>query len=218
MTRTGLTADAGEIASLRDEFAQRHCVVLLHLLSPDVLQSLMQRLATAEFVETPHYFHHAQGDAREFAKDLTIVGKSPVLHALHLLLNMPALFEVIEQITGSPKIGCFSGRIYRSLPGSDHHLDWHNDQEEATRLIGLSVNLSEQMYEGGVFQLRERVSERLTAEVTRGGLGSAHLFRVAPLVEHRVTPVEGLYARTAAAGWFMSQPPREVVLKSLYAA
>jgi hypothetical protein len=217
LTRAGLTADAGDIAALREEFAQHHCVRLPRLLAPDVLQGLLPWLAAAPFVETPHHFQDEQGGTREFARDLTIAGSSPVLHALHWLLNAPALFAVIEQITGSARIGCFSGRIYRSLPGSRHHLDWHDDRAEADRLVGLSLSLSEPPYEGGVFQIRERGARRLTAEVACQGAGSAHLFRIAPSVEHRVTAVVGPHPRTVAAGWFLSRPSREALLKSLYA-
>ena len=216
VTRTGMTVSAGETAVLYQQFAQRHCVLLPCLLAADVLQSLTRRLARARFDETAYYAYDRQGEGQEFAKDLMLASGSPVLHALNLLMNRPALFKAIEEITGSTKIGCFYGRIYRSQPGSNHHLDWHDDLTEKNRLIGLSLNLSDHQYEGGVFQLRERISKRVTAEVAFEESGTAHIFRIATSVEHRVTPVTGDYPRTVAAGWFMSQPSREILLKSLY--
>jgi hypothetical protein len=211
-----MTMSAGAIAGLSRQFAQHHCVLLPALLAADVLQGLTDGLARARFNETVYYAHDLQGEDQEFAKDLMLAGGSSVMHALNFVMNRPALFEAIEQITGCQKIGCFYGRIYRSLPGSGHHLDWHDDLTDRNRLIGLSLNLSGHQYEGGVFQLRERISKRVTAEVAFEGLGTAHIFRIDPAMEHRVTPITGSHPRTMAAGWFMSQPAREFVLRSLY--
>ncbi|HKX31389.1 MAG TPA: 2OG-Fe(II) oxygenase [Blastocatellia bacterium] len=215
LTRTGVLADAEEITSLRERFARDHCVVLPQLLHRDLLGSLMRSLEAARFVEKMHYAESAPNQPREFAKDISLVTNSPAWHAWHLLMNTPGLFKVMEQITESPEIGSFTGRIYRTLPGSDHHLDWHSDLNN-NRLIGLSLNLSPEPYVGGVFQIRERVTQQVTAEVGSSRPGCAHLFRIAQSVEHRVTAVEDRHPRTAAAGWFVSTPSREARLKSLF--
>lgn len=216
VTRANVTKSAADIAWLGRQFAERHCAILTGLLAPDALQSLIGGIASARFDETVYHSPDRQGDEQEFAKDLRVAGGSAVLHALHWLMNRPPLFEAIEQITGCRKIGCFYGRIYRSLPGSGHHLDWHDDLSEKHRLIGLSLNLSDYRYEGGVFELRERSSKVVTAQVACEGFGVAHIFRIAPSLEHRVTPVTGGHPRTMAAGWFMSHPSHEILLKGLY--
>jgi len=74
------------------------------------------------------------------------------------------------------------------------------------RLIGLSVNLGMQSYDGGVFQLSERHSKDILCEVANTGSGDGILFRIADNLTHRVTTVEGTAPKTAFAGWFHSEP------------
>ena len=214
---TGIQLPITEVARLRAEFTAQACVVLPQLLAHNTRQQLLQQLAKAHFVAKAH---HTATDA-EFAKDVTIVGDALALHHLHLLLNHPQLFAFVQAVTGCRPIGCFYGRIYRTLPDADHHLDWHDDTHDdgaeegsGTRLIGLSVNLSPAAYGGGHFQLRKKDSTTLLADVTHRCVGDAHLFRIGSDLEHCLTPVTGTVARTAAAGWFLDQPQALGLLKS----
>jgi len=229
---TGIQLPRADVAHLRAEFAARNCIVLSHLLAPNTQQQLLQQLAKAHFVAKTHH----TAAAAEFAKDVTIVGDALALHHLHLLFNHPQLFAFVQAVTGCPTIGCVYGRIYRTLPNADHHLDWHDDTHDAdthdddtpdddtpnddteegsgTRLIGLSVNLSPEAYGGGHFQLRKKGSTALLADVTHACVGDAHLFRIGRDLEHCLTPVTGTVARTAAAGWFLDQPQALGLLKS----
>jgi len=214
---TGIQLPRADVAHLRAEFAARNCIVLSHLLAPNTQQQLLQQLAKAHFVAKTHH----TAAAAEFAKDVTIVGDALALHHLHLLFNHPQLFAFVQAVTGCPAIGCFYGRIYRTLPDADHHLDWHDDTHDddaeegsGTRLIGLSVNLSPAAYGGGHFQLRKKDSTTLLADVAHRCVGDAHLFRISSDLEHCLTPVTGTVARTAAAGWFLDQPQALGLLKS----
>jgi hypothetical protein len=73
------------------------------------------------------------------------------------------------------------------------------------REIGMSVNLSADVYEGGVFEIRDAESERALASIANVGFGDAILFRVASTLEHRVTDVRGARPKTAFAGWFRTK-------------
>jgi hypothetical protein len=129
---------------------------------------------------------------------------SPTAMALQiflLLFNNSRLFEAVQRITGCPPIAGFGGRIYRIDPGTDQFLDWHEDTA-GNYLVGLSVNLGPEPYGGGVFQIRERRSKRITCEVAHQRPGDAHLFSIAPKLEHRVTPLTGSVSRVAGSGWF----------------
>jgi predicted 2-oxoglutarate/Fe(II)-dependent dioxygenase YbiX len=72
-------------------------------------------------------------------------------------------------------------------------------------MVGLSVNLSRDTYEGGLLEIRQAVSSRAEYAVASRGFGSAVLFRISPDLRHRVTPVSGR-PRTAYAGWFRGSP------------
>src|SRR5262249_58599579 len=81
----------------------------------------------------------------------------------------------------------------------------HDDRCEG-RLVGMSANLSTEIYSGGVFQLRDSRTEQLLCEMPNTGLGDAILFRIASPLQHRITEAEGAVPKTAFSGWFRSKP------------
>jgi hypothetical protein len=185
----------------KEEFRQNHCVVLPRVLEKVLLKKIISDLETSFFSEKEHVSNN-----ETFATDLSVTGTNKSLHIIHLLLNNPGLFRVIEEITGCGPVKAYSGRIYRNMPGTEHRLDWHSDTEEPFRLVGISINLSSGTYEGGVFQIRKSDSGTILREVKCQDPGAAHIFRVSPHLEHRVTVTTGEVPRTAAAGWFLSSP------------
>jgi len=131
--------------------------------------------------------------------------------ALLLLLNNSQLFKIIEQIIGCGHIGCFRGRIYRIGPGTNNPLEWHTDLN-GTRLVALTINLSTEIYQGGVLRIRESKTRRMVCEMTNSGFGDAILFRIDKRLEHSVSDVEGTVVKTALAGWFESEPAYRTLL------
>ena len=75
------------------------------------------------------------------------------------------------------------------------------------RLIGMSLNLSKDVFQGAVFQLRDRYSKRILHETANTGCGDAIIFRLADHLQHRNTEVTGTAPKTAFAGWFRSHQP-----------
>lgn len=195
-------ASSNQIEAWKDEFDKSHCVVLPSILDDALMEKILTLTEGALFFENQHTDKHNE----IFAKDLSIAGKNKALHYIHLLFNNKVLFELVEKITGIQGIKGFSGRIYRNLPNSEHRLDWHDDTEDSTRLIGMSMSLNRNEYAGGTFQIRDAQSRGIIKEVGAGLPGDTHLFRVSPFLQHRVCAVTGVYPRTAAAGWFTSEP------------
>jgi 2-oxoglutarate-Fe(II)-dependent oxygenase superfamily protein len=196
LSRSGLTPPSQhDLDSLRAQFARQHCIRLPGLLDPDLLSFIRHRLETAEFAERAH---------DDIGAELCLT-HDVALDLLHFLANDKKLFELVQQLTGCARIGCFIGRIYRMVPGSGHYDSWHSDTRD-NRLIGLSLNLGTQCYDGGVFQLRERHSTDILCEVANTGAGDAILFRIARGLMHQVTSVEGTTPKTAFAGWFHARP------------
>lgn len=214
ITQSGAMSKAKDQSNgLRQEFDRQHCVILPQLFAPGLVRTLLQQIESARF-----YRNRVEDDLkREFAQDLTICGSEIALHVVHFVLNDPRVFRLVEEIAGCSRIGNFSGRIYRSLPNGDHHLDWHDDTDCPERLLGLTVNLSVKPFDGGTFQLRNKDSQQIICALQRLNPGDAHLFRIAPYLEHRVTCIKGQNSRTSAAGWFLSAPDHRTALRRLAA-
>ena len=190
-----LNASDEEVGRLRAHFEEHHWLALPGFLDPALLDTLRRRLAATEFVRVD----------RRIGSELRPADTAPYF-ALELLLNSPALLRLVPRLTGCARAVCFTGRIYRRLPGAGHFNRWHTDSTEEGQLVALSVNLSEGVYRGGTTQMREAASKRMVCELTNTGFGDAIMFRVDPRLEHRVLEVEGDAPKTALAGWFKSKP------------
>jgi 2-oxoglutarate-Fe(II)-dependent oxygenase superfamily protein len=166
-------------------------------MAADLLAMLRKRLESARFSRRIE-------DGVEI--ELTLEEPAPLALAM-VALNDPALFATIDRITACGPVGCFSGRVYSRQARADgaHYYPWHNDLGHE-RLVGLSVNLSDASFEGGVLEVREQPSKRIVARVANRTAGDAILFRISADLEHHVTPVTAGGARLVLAGWFRRSP------------
>lgn len=195
---------------LRDEFADKHCLLLPKFIEPSLLSYLIQNLSSVHF-DTKLEMNNDD----EFGKVLFVPLNEPILFVFNLLLNNQKLFNVIEQITKCEKIGNFFGRIHCSEANSNQQISWHGDNAD-NRLLGITVNLSTEKYKGGFFQLREKVSEKHLCEIGQTQAGDAFIFRIAPNLQHCLTVVESGGRRTVGVGWFRSKPDQETFSKEYF--
>jgi hypothetical protein len=202
ISRSGVVVSGSEadIKRARADFDKQDWVRLPAILDRDLLGIAQSELGASQFEEKTATLY----------RELT-VADSALPFALLLLLNNRQLFKLIEEITGCGHIGCFRGRIYRIVPGANHHVEWHTDLN-GTRLVALSVNLNTEPYEGGILSIREADTKRVLCEVTNSGFGDAILFRIDKGLQHRVSDVQGTVAKTALAGWFESAPDYRTLL------
>lgn len=205
LTQAGavVSASAAELEHLRRQFDRLHCILLPSLLEPELLHLVQHQIDAATFNPKTH-----EGIGTEVC-----MAENQAIHMLHFLALAPQLFQFIRQVTGCGRIGCFVGRVYRMVPGSQHYDSWHDDIIDH-RMIGLSINLSPEVYSGGIFQLRERDSQHIIHEVANTGFGDGIIFRLAPHLQHRITEVDGSVPKTAFAGWFQSEPDFYAALKN----
>lgn len=180
---------------LRTQFDRDHCIRMPGFFDVELLRFVQKQIEHARFDVRVH---------KNIGVELCLT-EDVTLSLLLFLSNDPTLFEVIRQVTGCGRIGCFIGRVYRMAPGAGHYDSWHSDTTDH-RLIGMSVNLGADSYDGGIFRLREASSKKLLCEVGNTGPGDAIVFRIAKHLEHCVTTVEGTQPKTAFAGWFKSEP------------
>ena len=197
LTRRGVvrSASEAELAAAKEEFASLHSIVLRGFIAPDLLAVVQRQLACQSFLHKTN-----AGIGTELR-----LPSGALSSALEFLTNDPALFQAVEEVTGSRSIGCFRGRVYRMLPGAGHASDWHSDVSGG-RMITMSVNLSTSVFEGGELQIREATSEHTIRRLRNTGAGDAVLFRIDPALQHQVLPLTGNVHRDALAGWFLATP------------
>jgi hypothetical protein len=144
--------------------------MLENLLEPSLLAEIQRRIERAQWKGSTFGDHHFSGT--EFTLDDLVTR-----NLLDFLLNDPEFLNVIRIVTGDPEISEFSGRVYRMDPGPQHHLSWHNDiVDKEKRKVGLSINLSTDVFRGGTFELRDGRALVPLAQVNNTGFGDALLF------------------------------------------
>jgi len=191
-------------AEQRETFKQRHCVLFKDFVDQRVLRRL--RLWRAQASE--------EFRTREIVeRNLAVTGEwqlpqeTSAAGFLFLLLNQPRLFAAIKQFTGSSEdIRCFLGRYYERVPHREHYVDVFHSDADRGRLFGLSINLSEQPFVGGEFEIRCRSAGGIHHTIAAWKFGDAILFRISRSLQHRIRPVTGTVARCCYAGWFVTQP------------
>jgi hypothetical protein len=196
LTRSGTVISIDDVARLRTRFESEQCVLLPNLIEPALLGAIQRRIDESEF----HPFvSEGIGHDSNLVDQLTV-------QTLSFLTNDPPFLQIIREITGCTPIDSFQGRVYRMDPALLSTDSWHDDMSE-NRIVGLSLNLSRSAFEGGVFQLRDRRSNRLLHEVANTGSGDAIIFSLAAHLQHRNTGMIGSVPKTAFAGWFRSHQP-----------
>jgi hypothetical protein len=189
------TGSEHEMAALRRQFEAGHHVLVPNLFGPGLLAWVQQQVEAAKL----------QVRSEEIAGELTLP-TGALVSRMRFLLNDPLLYGAVEAATGVRPLVRFQGRIYRKLAAPEHFARWHDDLQGPVRLLAMSVNLSQEPYEGGVTEIRYKGSTDLIAAIQNNGPGDALIFRIDPALEHRVTGVTG-GVKTAIVGWFGSAPP-----------
>lgn len=198
-SRTACPLNLEEIQRMRQTFDQSHYLKFPQFLEPEILQIVQSRIRQAKFRENSYEITTGLNASDQRLMDEATDG------LLSFLVNDLELFRLIEEITGCPKIGRFTGRVYRMSPNLGHYDSWHDDTFN-NRLVAMSINLSSEVYSGGRLQMKDVRSGKMVQEISYTGFGEGVIFRIAPYLQHRVTEVKGSSDRTVFAGWFRSKP------------
>jgi hypothetical protein len=192
---TTRTASADALADARARFEGQGFLKLPAFLEAAFLRETVEAVARVPWVERVH-----DGIGVELCAPL-----GGLTGALELACNDQALFDLIAELTGCGRIGCFEGRVYRMAAGTGHYDSWHSDVGQ-DRLVAMSVNLGREALRGGVLQIRRVDAPDTFVEVENPTPGDAVIFRIDPAYCHRVGPIQRDGIRTAYAGWFRARP------------
>ena len=204
MTRRGVSIDVSgsEMKELQRQFHEEYCILLKQFVEPALLVQLQEKIAAAGFYEK---HNRDVGDEVRMRSD-------PAGSALEFLMNDPALYAFVREVSGIGPIGAYQGRVYSLLPDTGMMSDWHNDMV-AGRLATMVTNLSTAVYGGGLLQFKRVDSDEIVTSIHNTGFGDATLFKIDHTLKHRVTPTTGTVRRTMYAGWFLGEPDFTTLLK-----
>jgi hypothetical protein len=195
ITRSGvrLAVDA-ELDAAARAFARERKLHLPRFFAPELLDVLLARLSVATFkTRIARLVHPPAVDLK--LDDARLQG------SLRWLLSDPELFRGMARLARIERPTYFNGSVYRIQSGSGHRDSWHNDLD-GRRQVAITVNLSEEPFEGGELQMRETASQVPLWTFANTGRGDALLFAIDPSLEHCIAPMRGAVAKTALAGWF----------------
>ena len=197
LTRSGVIKSASslEIQHLRSHFYKHHYARLPGFLDQELLRQLTQD------IEKAGTYRVNDRDGSE-----STIDENPATATFLFLMNDPYLLRVIEKITNLKPLGCFMGRCYQMNASRKDKMRWHDDLVDDRR-VAISVNVSPRVYQGGVLKIRSSRTKKVLEEVPNFGHGDAVIFRIAPDLEHCVSPVEGSAPKIAFTGWFHSRAP-----------
>jgi hypothetical protein len=191
-----------EVQRFHGDWKRHNWIVLPRFFDRPLLEDVRAQLRGAEFYDN---IHSASGHERAM-KD------NKVVWLLDFLMNVPVLLRQVAAMTATDRIHRFDGRVYQLTPGTDEGHDWHDDRAHGRRL-GVSVNLTAGVFEGGMLQLRDAKTHAAAGGVANTGEGDCVIFRLGEDIQHRVLPVTGTIPRVAYAGWFSEGPTQLEALK-----
>ena len=194
------------LEEMKKKFDQDHYIKLSGLVEPNLLKFIQNQINQSKFYEKKYKVED------EDITDYRLKNKS-IDSLLRFLINDQNLFQLVQMITGCSKIESFTGAVLRMTTDHGNYDSWHNDMAD-NHMIAISINLSTEIYGGGILEVRNCNSGEILHKIKNTGFGDCILFRVSPNLEHRVTNVEGLVNRTVFAGWFRSKPKYLSLLKN----
>jgi hypothetical protein len=176
------------------EFAQHRAIACAGAIEPGLLGSLMRLCREGGFASD-----EVKGLGHREVESPQRAG-----HVITLALRRTALISWLEGVTGCAPLGNVEGRVVRALANNHDQLAWHDDLDDPRRRLAITINLSEQLYEGGLFELRDKRTHDVLSTHLHLEPGTALIFDVAPDIEHRVLPVTAGGPRCVYTGWFFT--------------
>ncbi len=189
--------EESQISTYQEQFRNQHLFVC-----PNFLALELQGLIKKQFLNTSFtIMADKKKDGELLSQEYTIPSDSVLVKILHFYLNQKEVIDAVKKISGVSTIKSFQGRVYKFEADQYSFDNWHDDLSKG-RLLGMSLNLSEEAYKGGEFKIRNTKSRKVITEIKHKSWGSSHFFRISNQLQHKVEKVSGHNPRIAFAGWF----------------
>jgi hypothetical protein len=195
---TRISADPETLETARLRLRENFHIVLPSLVEPTLLEWIQTQVAQGVFV--PKEYHRVGPEWR--------MEENGASGLLNVLLNDAKLQRFVEAVAGCEPVGRFLGRVYQ-MRESRGGFGWHDDrldEDGASKVVGISLNLGREAFTGGVFEIRRKQQPEVIFRHANIVPGDAILFLIDENLQHRVTPVLGPVCKQAFAGWFMRLP------------
>jgi hypothetical protein len=191
---TRIRTDAQVTARVIAAFAECHAVILPSALNGTLLQMILSACRHGLFAP-----EHIGKIGWRTVEERDFAGR-----ALRFALQRPEFLLWLESIAECGELHSVAGFVAEMAAGTGQGLGWHNDLNEGGlgRRLAVTVHLSDTAYEGGLFELREKATERILVRVGALPLGSVMIFRIDQRLSHRVTELTDGGPRRVFAGWF----------------
>jgi len=183
----------GDDGASAESFARCRALVCANALDPAFLATLQKVSRRAQFAPDV-----VEGVGHREIETPNLAGR-----ALTLALKRTNLLRWIEETTRCGPLGGIDGRVAQPRPIVGHRLRWHDDLNVPGRRLAITINLSEQAYEGGMFELRSAATKEALLQYRHAAPGSVLIFSVAPGLDHRVLPLTSGGPRRVYVGWFL---------------
>jgi hypothetical protein len=90
-------------------------------------------------------------------------------------LTKGIVIDSVRKISNNLKINSFKRRGYKFEADEFSFVNWHDDINDDNRLLGLSINLSEEIYQGRKFQIRDKNITQVYSKVKHLDWGKCSL-------------------------------------------
>jgi hypothetical protein len=191
--RTELLAGANDWAA---RFAEDGAIVCPDIFEPEVFDRLFAAAGSARFRPDS-----VAGLGTREVEDPQRIGTM-----LNLLLQRANLFRWLERVTGRMGLVGAEGRLVQTREGNhSDQLDWHNDLENNRRALGITISFSDAAFTGGMFEMRKAGDPGSGIQFKHGTPGTALIFGLGNMWEHRVLPVSEGGPRRVYTGWFLRE-------------
>jgi hypothetical protein len=194
------TATDEELRAARETFERDRLLRLPGLITEDLAEAVREGMQRDGFEQPDEATQKSvyggwYGRVRE---DLNPGVTNDMLNAR---ANDPVFLDFVRQIAGTPPLGQCVGRVFRLLP-TEEDLPWHTDAEGG-RVADLVVDLSDERYEGGRFEIRDAETQNIFTTVDDLQYREGTLAPISEKIEHHNLRVTSETPRVTFVGWFV---------------